>query len=110
MPEPGEMTVDHVLSHDFLVQPIGLQEHLPPVTDIEAERGRHEILQPELAAGDCTPHHGLTLHAGPDPDPARRARQCAVRAGAALDRDLWPVVWRPQLDDRRLSQAPKTLT
>lgn len=95
------------------------QEDLPPVPDIEAERARHEILQFELAPGDCTLHHGLTLHAAPGNARADRRRRAyvtrwagddvtyhprpgiqpmyedpAIAAGDALDSDLWPVVWR----------------
>lgn len=97
------------------------QEDLPPVPDIEAERERHEILQYELMPGDCTIHHGLTLHAAPGnarSDRRRRAyvtrwagddvvhhprpgiqpmyEEPEVPAGAALDSPLWPVVWRAE--------------
>ena len=92
---------------------------LPPVPDIEAERSRHRILQWDLAPGDCTVHHGLTMHHAPgnaSPTARRRAivtrwagddatyaprpdimpmlRDPEIPAGGPLTCDLWPEIWR----------------
>jgi len=40
-------------------------EPLPPVPDIEAERDKYRIISYDLTPGDCTLHHGLTLHGAP---------------------------------------------
>lgn len=95
------------------------EEELPPVPDVDADRGRYDIVQFELAPGDCTVHHGLTLHGAPgnaserqrrrayvqrwagddvtyDPRPnlQRMLRDPGIAAGSALDCDLFPVAWR----------------
>jgi ectoine hydroxylase-related dioxygenase (phytanoyl-CoA dioxygenase family) len=94
-------------------------EPLPPVPDIDAERDRHRIVSYDLEPGDCTVHHGLTLHAAPgnsSPNQRRRAyltrwagdqvtyhprpnlqrmlRDPGISPGDPLDCDLFPVVWR----------------
>jgi len=40
-------------------------EGIPEVPDIDAMRGELEIVQFELEPGDCTVHHGLTVHGSP---------------------------------------------
>jgi ectoine hydroxylase-related dioxygenase (phytanoyl-CoA dioxygenase family) len=95
------------------------QDGLEPLPDIETMRGDLDIVQFEMAPGDCTVHHGLTLHAAPGnrrADRRRRAyvsrwggegvtydprdgtqpmlRDPGVKAGDPIDCDLWPVVWR----------------
>lgn len=40
-------------------------ENLPPVPDIEAVRSTQDIVQFDLEPGDCTVHHGLTVHGSP---------------------------------------------
>jgi len=92
---------------------------LPKVPDIEAERDKHEFLQFDLEPGDCTVHHGLLVHGAPgNSNTSLRRRAVVTRwagddavyhpvddimpimweptldAGAPLDCDLWPVVWR----------------
>lgn len=94
-------------------------EPLPPVPDIEAERDQHTIVSYDLEPGDCTLHHGLTLHAAPGnstqtdwrrayltrwagdgvtynprPNLQRMLRDPGIAPGAPLDSDLFPVVWR----------------
>lgn len=94
-------------------------EDLPPVPDIEAERDKHDIVQFTMEPGDCTLHHGLTVHGAPgnsSPQQRRRAyvqrwagddvtynprpnlqrmlRDPGIQPGAPLDSDLFPVVWR----------------
>lgn len=94
-------------------------EDLPPVPDIEAEREKHEIVQYELAPGDCTIHHALLVHHAPGNSRNDRRRRAFVTrwagddatfyphdgvqhmpplpdipAGGPLDSELWPVVWR----------------
>ena len=41
------------------------KKKLPDVPDIESQRGEYQFLTYELEPGDCTVHHGLTLHAAP---------------------------------------------
>lgn len=95
-------------------------EDLPDVPDIEAMRDRLTLVQHELEPGDCTVHHGLTVHGSPGnfsettrrrayvtrwagddavyyprPNIQKIPRDPGIPAGAPLDCDLWPVVWRP---------------
>ncbi len=93
-------------------------EDLPRLPDIEAMRGELEFAQFEMEPGDCTLHHGLTVHWAPgnSTDDTRR-RAYVVRfagddatyyprpkiqnmlydpkltPGGALDSELWPVLW-----------------
>ena len=94
------------------------KEDLPPVPDIDGMRGELEFVQPELEPGDCTVHHGLTVHGAPGNATADRRRRAYVTrwagddvvyyprpgiqpmlrdpdiaSGGPLDSDLWPVVW-----------------
>lgn len=94
-------------------------EDLPDVPDIDSLRGELALVQHELAPGDCTVHHGLTVHGSPgnfSTDMRRRAhvtrwagddafyhprpniqkipRDPGIAAGAPLDSTLWPVIWR----------------
>lgn len=41
------------------------QEDLPPVPDIDAMRAELNMIRFELEPGDCTVHHGLTVHGAP---------------------------------------------
>jgi len=93
-------------------------EDLPEVPDIDAMRGELEFASFELEPGDCTVHHGLTLHGAPGnarSDRRRRAyivrwcgddatwnprpgiqpmlRDPGLAPGAPLDGDLFPRVW-----------------
>lgn len=91
----------------------------PEIPDFESQRDDLDIAQFDLAPGDCTVHHALTIHGAPGNarrDVRRRAyvirfagddatyaprenimpilHEPGIDAGAALDSDLWPVVWR----------------
>lgn len=93
-------------------------EHLPPVPDIDARRAELEILQFEMAPGDCTLHHGLMVHGAPGNQRNDRRRRASVTrwagedvtyapraglqgmpqdpgiaSGAPLSGPLWPQVW-----------------
>ena len=95
------------------------EEELPPVPDIDGNRADYDIVYFDLAPGDITLHHGLTLHGAPPngrADQRRRAyiqrftgddvtynprpnlqkmlREPGVAPGAPLDCDLFPVVWQ----------------
>lgn len=95
------------------------QEELEPLPDLEAMREDLDIVQFDMAPGDCTLHHGLTLHAAPgnrSTDRRRRAyvtrwggdevtydprdgtqpmlRDPGLKAGDLVECDLWPVVWQ----------------
>lgn len=94
------------------------QTDLPKVPDIDARRGDFTIRQFDMAPGDCTLHHGLTVHGAPGnsrPDRRRRAYitrwagddavydprpgiqpmlfDPALQPGDPVDSDLWPKVW-----------------
>lgn len=94
-------------------------EDLPPVPDIEAKRRDLDLLQFEFAPGDCTIHHGMMVHGAPGnaSDTQRRRAHVTrwagdgvvynprpgiqpmlweppIKAGDALDCDLWPEIWR----------------
>lgn len=93
------------------------KEDLPPVPDIEAMRDDLRLVQFELEPGDCTVHHGRTVHGAPGNSSTsvkRRAyivrwmgedvtynprpnlqpmlRDPGIPAGGPLDCELFPVV------------------
>ncbi|MEQ8395102.1 phytanoyl-CoA dioxygenase family protein [Thalassobaculum sp.] len=95
------------------------KEDLPPVPDIDAERDQHDIVWFEMEPGDCTIHHGLTVHGAPGntsdgvrrrayvtrwaghdvvynprPNLQRMLRDPGIAPGGPLDSDLFPVIWR----------------
>ncbi len=90
-------------------------EDIPDVPDIESMRDEHEVVQFELSPGDCTVHHGLTVHGAPgntSNDRRRRAYTSRwtgddvifhpregiqemppmpdIAAGGPIDSELWP--------------------
>ncbi len=92
---------------------------LPRVPDFEARRDQLDIVQFDLAPGDCTVHHALLVHAAPGNQRRDRRRRAyvtrwagdgvvydpqgdvmpilhdpGIAPGAPLDCELWPVVWR----------------
>jgi len=94
------------------------QEGMETIPDFETMRDELDIVSFEMQPGDCTVHHGLTVHGAPGnarPDRRRRAyitrwagdgvtydpregtqpmlRDPGIAAGGAVDCDLWPVVW-----------------
>ena len=105
---------------DYLV---GERERAAPFPDIEAERGRYEILGWEMDPGDCVFFHGMTAHAGSgdlppglgrravsfqwlgddavfdpkpnghDPDFADELVARGIKPGDPILCDLCPVVW-----------------
>lgn len=91
----------------------------PPVPDIDARRDEFEFIRFDYEPGDCTIHHGLLVHAAggnksrdqrrrayvtrwagddvtydPRPNIQSMLWEPTVAAGASLDSELWPVVWR----------------
>jgi len=95
------------------------QDGLDALPDIEAMRDDLDIVHFEMAPGDCTLHHGLTVHAAPGNKLADRRRRAYVtrwggddvtydprdgtqpmlrdpglKAGDPVECDLWPVVWQ----------------
>ena len=92
---------------------------LPRMPDFEAERDTLDLVQFELEPGDCTLHHGLTVHSAPGNAQTTRRRRAyvmrwagddavyapgenimpilwkpKVEPGGPIDCDLWPVIWR----------------
>jgi len=95
------------------------KEDLPAVPDIEAERERYDLASFEMEPGDCTLHHGLTVHGAPGnrsagtrrrayitrwagddvtynprPNLQRMLRDPGIPAGGRLDSELFPLVWQ----------------
>lgn len=93
------------------------KEDLPPVPDIEARRAELKLVQFEMQPGDCTVHHGRTLHGAPGnasmtlkrrayivrwmgadvtynprPNLQPMLRDPGIAAGGPLDCELFPVV------------------
>lgn len=61
------------------------KEDLPSVPDIDAMRNDLDIVQYELAPGDCTLHHGLLLHGSPANISAAKRRRAYVTRWAGDD-------------------------
>ncbi len=70
------------------------KEDLPPVPDIEATRDHYRMRQFELEPGDCTVHHGLTVHGAPGNSTLSRPRRAYVMRWAGEDVTYYP---RPNL-------------
>jgi ectoine hydroxylase-related dioxygenase (phytanoyl-CoA dioxygenase family) len=95
------------------------QEGLKPLPDIDAKRDELDIIHFDMEPGDCTVHHGLTLHGASGNSHTERRRRAYVtrwggdrvtydprdgtqpmlhdpelNSGDELDCKLWPVVWR----------------
>jgi ectoine hydroxylase-related dioxygenase (phytanoyl-CoA dioxygenase family) len=93
------------------------KEDLPPVPDVDTLRSKNRMLQFDLQPGDCTVHHGLTIHGAPGNASSHQRRRAYIQrwmgadvtynprpnlqpmlqdpgiaAGAALDCELFPVV------------------
>lgn len=93
-------------------------EDLPEVPDVEGNRDAYDIVSFELEPGDCTIHHGLTVHGAqpnrlenqrrrayiqrwtghdvtynPRPNLQKMLRDPMIPPGAPLDSDLFPLVW-----------------
>ena len=101
------------------VDPAKYKTHEPPVPNIDAKRDELDFIRFVYEPGDCTVHHGMVIHsAGGNRRQDRRRRAYVTRwagdgvvydprpniqrmlwdpelsAGAPLDSELWPVVWR----------------
>ena len=95
------------------------QDSLEPLPDFEAMRDELDIVRFDMEPGDCTVHHGLTVHEAPGNSHAERRRRAyvtrwggdgvtydprdgtqpmlhdpGINSGDELDCELWPVVWR----------------
>ncbi|SLN64987.1 phytanoyl-CoA dioxygenase family protein [Oceanibacterium hippocampi] len=70
------------------------KEDLPPVPDIEAMRDTLSFAQYEMEPGDCTLHHGLTVHGAPGNKRSDRARRAYVIRWTGDDAYYYP---RPNL-------------
>ena len=94
------------------------QEKFEPLPDLEVMRDKLDIVHFDLEPGDCTVHHGLTLHGAPGNAHDERRRRAyvtrwggdgvtydprdgaqpmlhdpGINTGDELDCELWPVVW-----------------
>lgn len=95
------------------------QDGLERLPDFDALRDEFDTVRFDLAPGDCTVHHGLTVHWAPgNAHRARRRRAYITRwggddvvydprentqpmlwtpdipPGGPIDSDLWPIIWR----------------
>lgn len=70
------------------------KENLPPVPDIEELRDKHKMVQFELEPGDCTIHHGLTVHGAPGNSTLSQKRRAYIIRWAGEDVTYYP---RPNL-------------
>ncbi|MEM8650335.1 MAG: phytanoyl-CoA dioxygenase family protein [Pseudomonadota bacterium] len=70
------------------------KEDLPPVPDIDAMRDQYKIVQFELEPGDCTLHHGLTVHGAPGNSSLSQIRRAYVTRWGGDDVTYYP---RPNL-------------
>jgi ectoine hydroxylase-related dioxygenase (phytanoyl-CoA dioxygenase family) len=61
------------------------KEDLPPVPDIEAMRDQYKIVQFEMQPGDCTLHHGLTIHGAPGNSTLSQKRRAYIIRWAGED-------------------------
>ena len=66
-------------------------EDIPDVPDIDAMRGELDIAQFNLAPGDCTVHHGLTVHGAPGNQSANIRRRAHTSRWTGDD-----VIFRPR--------------
>ncbi|SMF79155.1 Ectoine hydroxylase-related dioxygenase, phytanoyl-CoA dioxygenase (PhyH) family [Tistlia consotensis] len=79
------------------------KEDLPPVPDIEAMRDELDIVAFEMAPGDCTIHHGLTVHGAPGNARDDLWRRAYVMRWAGEDvtynprPNLQPMLFDPQI-------------
>lgn len=99
---------------------------LPPIPDIEAARGEHDIRSWDMEPGDCLVFHAMIVHGAPGNDtPGRRRRGLALRytgddarydprpgtfkmirepdlePGARMECDLFPRAWPPDATGTR---------
>lgn len=99
------------------------KEELPPVPDIDARRDEFSFAQFDMQPGDCTVHHGLTVHGAPGnatsaarrralvsrwagddatyyprPNIMPQLREPGLAPGAPIECDLWPRVWPPHAE------------
>ncbi len=66
---------------------------MPTVPDIEAMRTELEFIQFDLAPGDCTLHHGLTVHGSPGNQSLELRRRAHISRWAGDD-----IVFHPRAD------------
>ena len=61
------------------------KEDLPEVPDIASNRDKYNFVQYEMKAGDCTIHHGLTLHGAPGNSSQTQKRRAYIIRWAGDD-------------------------
>ena len=79
-------------------------ENLPTVPDIEAMRTELEFIQFDLAPGDCTLHHGLTVHGSPGNQSLELRRRAHISRWAGDD-----VVFHPRAGLQEMPPFPPEL-
>lgn len=65
-------------------------EDIPDVPDIDAMRDELDIVQFELQPGDCTVHHGLTVHSAPGNQTSTTRRRAYTSRWAGDDVTFYP--------------------
>ena len=79
-------------------------ENIPEVPDIEGQRKNYEMAQFNLVPGDCTVHHGLTVHAAPGNKATTTRRRAHTSRWAGDD-----VIYRPREGLQEMPPMPPEL-
>ena len=79
-------------------------ENIPEVPDIEHQRDRYDIAQFDLSPGDCTVHHGLTVHAAPGNKTTTHRRRAHTSRWTGDD-----VIYRPRKGLQEMPPIPPGL-
>ena len=76
-------------------------ESLEPVPDIDNQRDAYDFACFEMVPGDCTIHHGLTVHGAPGNSSSRVRRRAYITRWAGED-----VTYKPRPNLQRMLRDP----
>jgi len=80
-------------------------ENIPKIPDVEAMRADLEFIQFDLAPGDCTLHHGLTVHGSSGNQSLELRRRAHISRWAGDD-----VIFHPREGLQEMPPFPRELT